>query len=248
MRLIQVLANLLVNAAKYQPEHGHIEVRVECEPGWVAISVKDRGIGIEPELLSEVFDLFSQGERTADRRQGGLGIGLSVVKNLVEMHEGNVTVASEGRGRGSEFVVRLPRAVEATNGTRAHAAGAAAAPTTPARRILVVDDNRDAAEGLAALLRLRGHEVRVAHDGPMALDITAAEPPSVVLLDIGLPEMDGYEVCRRLRQQGLHDAQIIAMTGYGQERDRQRSREAGFDMHMVKPVDIGEIVTLLAAG
>jgi CheY-like chemotaxis protein len=248
MRLTQVLANLLVNAAKYQPEHGHIEVRVECEPGWVAITVKDRGIGIEPELLSEVFDLFSQGERTADRRQGGLGIGLSVVKNLVEMHDGNVTVASEGRGRGSEFVVRLPRAVEATNGTREHAVVAASAPATPARRILVVDDNRDAAEGLAALLRLRGHEVRVAHDGPMALDITATERPSVVLLDIGLPEMDGYEVCRRLRQQGLNDAQIIAMTGYGQERDRQRSREAGFDTHMVKPVDIGDIVTLLAAG
>jgi CheY-like chemotaxis protein len=156
-------------------------------------------------------------------------------------------VASEGRGRGSEFVVRLPHKTVATNGTRSSAVEAVSVPTGPARRILVVDDNRDAAESLAALLRLRGHEVLVAHDGPMALDITAAERPSGVLLDIGLPEMDGYEVCRRLREQGLADAQIIAMTGYGQERDRQRSREAGFNTHMVKPVDIGEIVTLLAA-
>ncbi|HVT39140.1 MAG TPA: response regulator [Gemmatimonadaceae bacterium] len=247
VRLTQVIANLLVNAAKYQAERGRIELTVACEPEWVAITVRDRGIGIEPELLTEVFDLFSQGERTADRRQGGLGIGLSVVKNLVEMHGGNVHVASEGRGRGSEFVVRLPRITEATNGTRTHAADVASAPTGPPRRILVVDDNRDAAEGLAALLRLRGHEVLVAHDGPMALDITATEQPSVVLLDIGLPEMDGYEVCRRLRQQGLADAQIIAMTGYGQDRDRQRSKEAGFNTHMVKPVDIGEIITLLAA-
>jgi signal transduction histidine kinase len=247
VRLTQVVANLLVNAAKYQTEGGHIDLSVACEPGWVAITVSDRGIGIERELLTEVFDLFSQGERTADRRQGGLGIGLSVVKNLVEMHGGNVRVASAGRGHGSEFVVRLPHTAEATNGTGNHTAERISTPTGRARRILVVDDNRDAAEGLAALLRLRGHEVLVAHDGPMALDITATERPSVVLLDIGLPEMDGYEVCRRLRKQGLADAQIIAMTGYGQERDRQRSKEAGFNTHMVKPVNIGEIVTLLAA-
>ena len=248
MRLTQVVANLLVNAAKYQTERGHITLTVECEPGVVAITVRDRGIGIEQEMLTEVFELFSQGERTADRRQGGLGIGLSVVKNLVEMHGGNVRVASAGRGRGSEFVVRLPRVSTATNGARSRAVDAMSPSNGPPRRILVVDDNRDAAEGLAALLRLRGHEVLVAHDGQMALDITAAERPSVILLDIGLPEMDGYEVCRRLREQGLADAQIIAMTGYGQERDRQRSREAGFNTHMVKPVDIREIVTLLAAG
>lgn len=244
MRLTQVVANLLVNAAKYQIEEGRIVVRVTADTEYVAISVRDYGVGIEPELLSAVFDLFAQGQRAEDRRHGGLGIGLSVVKNLVDLHGGTVSVASAGLNRGSEFVVRLPRIAAPVTGMRT--ADAAPSLKATARRILVVDDNCDAAESLAALLKLRGHEVMVAFDGLQALDLAASEHPSVVLLDIGLPRMDGYHVCRRLRDQGMADAQIIAMTGYGQERDKQRAMEAGFNAHMVKPVDIGALVKLLA--
>jgi signal transduction histidine kinase len=246
MRLTQVIANLLNNAAKYQNPRGRIELTVESEPGLVAIKVRDQGIGIASDMLSEIFELFSQGERAPDRTHGGLGIGLSLVKNLVEMHGGRVWGASDGAGRGSEFVVRLPAAGSASVGRRAERAGSDPVSGQP-RRILVVDDNQDAAESLAMLLRLSGHEVMVAHDGHQALAIAAIERPGVVLLDIGLPGMDGYEVCRRVRQQGLADAQIIAMTGYGQDRDRERSKEAGFDTHTVKPVEIQELMQLLAA-
>jgi signal transduction histidine kinase len=246
-RLTQVIANLLNNAAKYQNPRGRIEVTVERDPGGVAIKVKDQGIGIAPETLTEIFELFSQGERAPDRTQGGLGIGLSLVKNLVEMHGGRVSGSSAGAGCGSEFVVRLP--VPASERAERPVAGASGPDAVPfqSRRILVVDDNQDAAESLAMLLRMSGHEVMIAHDGHQALAIAAIERPGVVLLDIGLPGMDGYEVCRRVRQQGLADAQIIAMTGYGQDRDRERSREAGFDTHTVKPVEIQELMQLLAA-
>ncbi len=243
-RLTQVIANLLNNAAKYQNPRGRIGLVVEREGAVAAIRITDEGIGISPGTLSEIFELFSQGERAPDRTQGGLGVGLSLVKNLVEMHGGNVRAASGGHGLGSEFVVRLPTA-EAVAGAPEVAPGADGRNAAPARRILVVDDNQDAAESLAMLLRLGGHEVLVAHDGHQALAIAAIECPSVVILDIGLPGMDGYEVCRRVRQQGLVDAKIIAMTGYGQERDRERSREAGFDLHTVKPVEIQELMQLL---
>ncbi len=236
-RVMQIIANLLNNAAKYQNEHGHIELRVTADDASAVITVKDRGIGMSPEVLAEVFELFAQGERAPDRAQGGLGIGLSLVKNLAEMHGGSVEARSDGPGLGSEFVVRLPKLLMEMPGVTIERYDTGApSPSRAARRILVVDDNEDAAESLAFLLRRDGHDVMIANDGVMALEMTAREHPAVVLLDIGLPGMDGYEVCRRIRAQGLVDAQVIAMTGYGQERDKQRSREAGFDTHTVKPV------------
>jgi len=245
-RLTQVIANLLNNAAKYQEERGRIELRAELEDEEVVLRVRDWGVGIAPEMLERIFELFSQGERVADRVQGGLGVGLSLVKTLVEMHGGGVELRSDGPGKGSEAIVRLPWQ-PASAGKRSRRAEAREAPVVPPRRILVVDDNFDAAESLAKLLRVGGHQVRVANDGHEALAVIAKERPAVVLLDIGLPGMDGYEVCHRMRQKGLTEVQIIALTGFGQERDRRRSKEAGFDSHMVKPVEIAELMRLLAA-
>ena len=245
-RLTQVVANLLNNAAKYQNESGRIELTVEQEDQDVVITVRDHGIGIPPQMLSEVFELFSQGERTLDRSQGGLGIGLSLVKTVVEMHGGSVSASSDGVDRGSEFVIRLPCLRPQESSVRVNPLPGQRQVGSP-RRILIVDDSKDAAESLAMLLSLSGHQVAVAHDGVQALEAVAAERPEVVLLDIGLPGMDGYEVCRRLRQGGMDDALIIAMTGYGQERDRQRSKEAGFDTHTVKPVELDHLMELLAS-
>lgn len=245
-RLTQVVANLLNNAARYQNSGGRIELLVEQAGPEAVITVRDCGIGIPPHMLSEVFELFSQGERGLDRSQGGLGIGLSLVKTVVEMHGGSVRAGSEGVDRGSEFVIRIPcLGPEESNGRQVALRGAGRA--IPPRRILVVDDNKDAAESLAMLLSLSGHQVMVAHDGALALGIAAAERPEVILLDIGLPGMDGYEVCRRAREEGLTDTLIIAMTGYGQDRDRQRSKEAGFDTHTVKPVELDHLMELLAS-
>lgn len=245
-RLTQVIANLLNNAAKYQNEGGRIELTAACDRGEAVISVKDQGVGIAPEMLAQAFDLFSQGERAPDRAQGGLGIGLSLVKNLVEMHGGSVGGVSGGLGKGSEFVVRLPCVAAEPDALRDLAPDSAMTQASHPLRVLVVDDSMDAAESLAKLLRLAGHEVLVAHDGAEALEIAEAERPAVMLLDIGLPGMDGYEVCRRIRQQGRSDARIIAVTGYGQERDRERSRDAGFDSHAVKPVDPTELMKLVS--
>jgi CheY-like chemotaxis protein len=244
-RLTQVIANLLNNAAKYQAEGGRIEIAVTTEGPDAVIAVTDQGMGLAPEVIPMLFELFSQGERSPDSAHGGLGIGLSLVKNLVELHGGSVVAESGGLGRGSRFVVRFPVYVgEAPLPKIKAVRGDAPAPAR--RRILVVDDSRDAAESLATLLKLGGHDVLVAHDGQRALELSASEHPSVVLLDIGLPGMDGYEVCRRVRQMG-DDVLIIAMTGYGQERDRQRSSEAGFDDHTVKPVEIDELSRLIAS-
>jgi signal transduction histidine kinase len=245
-RLTQVVANLLNNAAKYQNELGRIELTVEQEEQDVVITVRDHGIGIPPQMLSEVFELFSQGERTLDRSQGGLGIGLSLVKTVVEMHGGSVSASSDGVDRGSAFVIRIPCLRPQESSARVNPLPGQRQVASP-RRILIVDDSKDAAESLAMLLSLSGHQVAVAHDGVQALEAVAAERPEVVLLDIGLPGMDGYEVCRRLRQGGMDDALIIAMTGYGQERDRQRSKEAGFDTHTVKPVELDHLMELLAS-
>jgi CheY-like chemotaxis protein len=206
--------------------------------------VRDHGYGIPEEALKRVFELFTQGERESDRAQGGLGIGLSLVRNLVELHGGFVSAHSAGTGRGSTFIVRLPSLSEAfkagtgTNDENGHE------PVAPLR-VLVVDDNEDAADSLAVLLRMWGHEVSVAHDGPQALALAEKEPPAVVIMDLGLPGMDGYEVCRQFRQRGLAETRIIAMTGYGQERDRQRAKSAGFDAHAVKPVEFAELTRLL---
>lgn len=244
-RLTQVIANLLNNAAKYQNDGGAIELRVEPDPYQVTITVRDEGVGIPSHMLSDIFELFAQGERSPDRARDGLGIGLSLVRTVVGLHRGTVTAASAGLGRGSTFTVRLPILRFAGDQGHAPAAVPTALPECPPLRVLVLDDNRDAADSLSWLLQLNGHTVLQAREGEEALRLAVQEKPSVVLLDIGLPGLDGYEICRRMRQNGLSDALIIAMTGYGLERDRARSRDAGFDAHLVKPVPPGEVLQLM---
>jgi signal transduction histidine kinase len=246
-RLAQVLANLLNNAAKYTKEDGRIWLSVDREGDEAVFRVRDTGIGIPAEMLSKVFDLFTQVDRSLDRSQGGLGIGLTLVRRLVEMHGGRVQATSAGPGLGSEFVVRLPAipvehpAHPADNGTTVERRAPASC------RVLVVDDNVDAAESLAMLLRFNGHEVRLAFDGPGALDAAVAFLPELVLLDIGLPGMDGFEVARRLRTgSNAREVLLVAMTGYSQEEYQRKSREAGFDYHLVKPVDPRVLEELLA--
>jgi signal transduction histidine kinase/DNA-binding response OmpR family regulator len=249
-RLAQVLANLLNNAAKYTDEGGRIWLTLERAGGEVVVRVRDTGVGIPPEMLGSVFDLFTQVDRSLDRSQGGLGIGLTLVRRLVEMHGGSVAAYSGGPNQGSEFVVRLP-ALAAPPPPRPSENGSRREPVVKSarRRVLVVDDNVDAAEGMALLLRLSGHEVRTAHDGPSALGAVDAFRPELVLLDIGLPRMDGYEVARRLRARPeLAALRLVAITGYGQEEDRQRCKEAGFDQHLVKPVDPQVLQQLLGSG
>jgi two-component system CheB/CheR fusion protein len=251
VRLAQVLANLLSNAAKYTEPGGRITVTAEIEevhngdaPS-VIVRIKDTGKGISTELLPRVFELFQQGQRTLDRSEGGLGIGLTLVRRLVELHSGRVRAASAGPGQGSEFTISLPLPTKPL----APLPPPATRPARPAMpcRILVVDDNDDGAHTLAMLLKLWGHDFRLAHDGPSAVKIADSFRPEVVLLDIGLPGMDGYEVARRLREEaGLKDVFLVAVTGYGQDDDRRRSRESGFDHHLVKPVDPEALEQLLA--
>jgi PAS domain S-box-containing protein len=244
-RLEQVVVNLLNNAAKYSDEGGRISLAVRQEGEEMVLSVRDTGVGIAPEMLGHVFDLFSQADRSLDRSQGGLGIGLSLVQHLVELHRGTVVAHSGGLGRGSEFTVRLPVLLSPES-------QAPAAPAQPAEqaarggRVLVVDDNEDSADMFAKLLKRSGHDVRTAYTGPAALEAAAAHLPDVVLLDIGLPGINGYEVARRLRLlPQLKAVKLIAMTGYGQDTDRQLAREAGFDTHLTKPVDFLKIQELL---
>ena len=242
VRLTQVVSNLLNNAAKFQDEGGLISVRAGLEDGEAVIRVRDQGTGIAPEMLGAVFELFAQAERTMDRAEGGLGIGLSLVKSLVEMHGGRVGVYSAGRGRGSEFTVRLP-ALEASDEV-GRGTGRRAVQTQPASgaRVLVVDDNRDAADSLTMLLELRGFVASVCHDGNDALRSALQGRPDVIVLDLGLPGIDGFEVCRRLREGGMQQTCIVAVTGFGQDEDRRRSQTVGFDAHLVKPVDPDELV------
>ena len=240
-RLAQVISNLLNNAAKYTDDGGHIRLDAELDGDKVAIRVRDTGLGVAPNLLPHVFDLFTQADRTLDRAEGGLGIGLTLVKRLVEMHGGQVEAHSEGLGRGAEFVVRLP--VLATELGRASERGPRATEARPGTegrslRILIVDDNVDAADSIAMLLSMEGHQTRTVNTARAALLAAPEFKPEVVLLDIGLPEMDGYEVARRLRaQNGSHLMRLVAVTGYGQPADRRRAQAAGFDEHMVKPVE-----------
>jgi len=244
-RLEQILVNLLTNAAKYTESGGTIWLTAGHEGNDIVVKVRDTGIGIPPEKLPKMFELFAQGDRSLARSEGGLGIGLTLVRSLAEMHGGSVTATSEGPGKGSEFIVRLP----------AVAARAEEMPRLPAKtpqtiahraRILVVDDNVDMVRGLVRLLDLLGHDVQTAYDGPTAIETARVHRPEFVLLDLGLPGMDGYQVATRLRQeQGSQDAVIIAITGYGQEDDRCRSREAGFNHHLVKPIDHNVLVTLV---
>jgi PAS domain S-box-containing protein len=244
-RLEQVLVNLLNNAAKYTEEGGHIWLTVQQEEAACALRVRDTGIGIAPELLPRVFDLFTQAARSLARSQGGLGIGLCLVHRLVEMHGGTVE-ADSALGRGSEFVVRLPMAASPTSPPHSPPKDIAE-PTGPSLRVLVVDDNVDAARSLAMLLKDSGHQVRMAHTGPTALEAALDYRPNVVLLDIGLPEMDGYEVAKRIREQPfLQNVVLVAMTGYGHDTDRQRSHEGGFNAHLVKPADFAKVQQILA--
>ncbi len=258
-RLEQIVVNLLANAARYTEKGGEISLRARHEDDKIVIRVRDNGVGIPPEKLPLMFELFAQGDRTLARSEGGLGIGLTLVRSLTEMHGGTVEASSEGKGKGSEFIVRLPAspAVSASaagmvapadpaRAARMPAATKAAPPAGPKRRVLVVDDNVDSARGTALILNRNGHEVRVAYDGPGAVAAAQEFLPEFVLLDIGLPGMDGYEVARHLRQDAnLAGLTLVAVSGYGQESDRRRSQEAGFDQHLVKPVDPGVLLGLL---
>jgi CheY-like chemotaxis protein/nitrogen-specific signal transduction histidine kinase len=250
VRLTQVVANLLDNAAKFTDRPGRITLAGGVEEDRAVIRVRDPGVGIPPGLLPTVFDLFVQGDQSAARTRGGLGIGLTLVKRLVELHGGTVEANSEGLGRGSEFVVRLPIADGGSRVADSEAGNPPSAIRNPqSRRVLVVDDNVDAAEGLATLLRAAGHTVATAHSGPAALEAVPAFRPDAVVLDIGLPGMDGYNVARRLRQLPgpAAGALLVALTGYGQDEYRRRSRAAGFDRHLIKPVDLTELLGLIAA-
>jgi PAS domain S-box-containing protein len=246
-RLVQVLANLLNNASKYTPEERRIEVEARVKPGTcLLLAVRDEGIGMEPELTGRVFDLFTQAKRSSDRSQGGLGLGLALVKNLVELHGGTVECASPGLGQGSSFVVNLPL-MQASAPQDDRAPSSAAAREARPLRLLVVDDNVDAAATLGMLLEACGYEVMVENDSLRALDWALRERPDAGLLDIGLPDMDGNELARRLRADPRTRAMLlVAITGYGQDQDRRAALEAGFDHHMVKPVDLDKLAAILA--
>ena len=247
-RLEQILVNLLSNAAKYTDPGGRIHLMAKQENERVCLIVRDNGIGISAEMLSRVFEMFAQVDQSLERTQGGLGIGLALVRRLVELHGGTVQVTSAGVGQGSEFIVRLPLGTMPRQDQGATEFAPVQSTIGSARRILVVEDNQDAAESLATLIELMGHEVRSVHDGASALETAAAFRPDVVLLDIGLPDINGYQVAPRLRQQsGLERIALAALTGWGQEEDRLRARTAGFDQHFVKPIDVDDLRAWLAS-
>ena len=246
VRMAQVVSNLLNNAAKYTPEGGQIELSADRDGNEVVIRVRDNGVGLTSEALSKVFELFNQVGKTLDRSQGGLGIGLALVKRLVEMHGGHVAAESQGLGQGSAFTVRLPLAATQKIGGPLFAGDHRSRSLSIPRRILVVDDNVDGAETLAMLLMLSGHTVERAHTGPDALKVAHAFQPRVMFLDIDLPGMSGYEVARQLRSDSTMDGLIlVALTGWGSEEDRQRAQNAGFDHHLTKPVEIEKLHSLL---
>jgi CheY-like chemotaxis protein len=247
VRLTQVFANLLNNAAKYTPRGGTIHIKVEQRDDSVKVRIVDSGIGIPQEMLAKVFDMFMQVDNSLERTHGGLGIGLSLVKRLVQMHGGTVEASSKGVGRGSEFVVRLPTAKRPTAIVQPRVEELDAAAKPIHRRILVVDDNQDSATGLALILSLMGHDTRTANDGLEAIEVAAEFQPDAALLDIGMPKLNGYEAARRLREtEWGQQMLLVALTGWGQEADRLRSSNAGFDAHLIKPVNVAEIQRLLA--
>ena len=242
-RLAQVFSNLLNNAAKYSEQGGHITLAAEPVGDEVIVRVTDRGIGISADHLPRIFHLFAQVETASDRSQGGLGIGLSLVRGLVEMHGGTIEARSDGPGCGSELIVRLPQAKrEPLSESEAEEPGLQKTPPTPQYRILVVDDNRLNAQSTAIALSLMGHDLATAWDGNEGIELARTFRPDVILMDIGLPEMNGHETARRIRQEpGGKNIVLIAVTGYGQEEDRRRSLEAGFDYHLVKPLNFAEL-------
>jgi CheY-like chemotaxis protein len=245
IRLAQIVSNLLTNAAKYTSEAGEIMLAAEAVKDQIVIRVRDFGVGIAPELLPRIFDLFVQGDHTLARSQGGLGIGLTLVKRLVEMHGGTIEAKSEGTGKGSEFILRFPALqVEST------AAIIKSAPATwrrVVRKVLVVDDNVDAAESIATILRLMGHQVMCTFDGQSVLKTVQNWKPEVVVIDIGLPGMSGYEVAKELRSHdGFGPLALVAVTGYGQDNDRTAAIEAGFNEHMTKPVNPDVLAAFVA--
>lgn len=238
-RLVQCVSNVLANAAKYTDAGGTIQVELQQQGPRAVIAVQDNGIGLSADLLLKIFDLFVQSERSLERAQGGLGIGLSIVRRLVEMHGGEVQAFSQGTGRGSRFEIRLPL-VPAPESQALPPPGVA----RRTQRVLIVDDNRDAAESLSLLLQFHGHEVQVAYEGEAALQLADRFRVELVLLDIGLPGMNGYEVARRLRSTGC-SARLVAVTGYGQPEDLKLAREAGFDAHLIKPVELEQVLAVL---
>ncbi|MGH8169103.1 MAG: hybrid sensor histidine kinase/response regulator, partial [Steroidobacteraceae bacterium] len=245
-RLSQVISNILVNAAKYTDPGGRIALTARAGEGEVCVSIKDNGIGIPPDALDHIFTLFSQLDASSARIDGGIGIGLALVKGIVELHGGTVEARSDGPGRGSEFIVRLPLAACEAGASHHPANAQDVIPTS--RRVIVADDNPDAAESLAMLLQLEGHDVRVAHDGLSALSLARAFRPQVAILDIGMPQLDGYSLARELRKESRGaDVLIIALTGRGQEKDKRQAASAGFDVHLTKPVDPGRVISLIAS-
>jgi signal transduction histidine kinase/CheY-like chemotaxis protein len=245
-RLVQVISNILNNAAKYTAPGGRIVLSVTADETRVHVSVRDNGVGIAPDILPYIFDLFTQAERTPDRSQGGLGIGLALVKSLVALHGGTVYAKSDGIGEGSEFCICLPR-LAAPGGADDQALPSAGMQAPGALRVMVVDDNVDAAQMLAALLEVQGHAVSVEYDAKGALERVRRERHEVLLLDIGLPDLDGYELARRLRSQPESaDATLVALTGYGQSQDRKEAEQAGFDHYLVKPADMDQVNEVLA--
>jgi CheY-like chemotaxis protein len=247
VRLVQVIANLLGNAAKFTPPGGHVTLEAVREGSEVTISVRDDGVGIAPEALPRIFDLFVQEEPSLARTQGGLGIGLTLVRDLVALHGGRVEARSEGLGKGAEFAVVLPALADET-------VALGAPPPQPERashggglQVLVVEDNPDAAESMMMLLEVFGHGVRVAPDGESALEMASGEAPDLMLVDVGLPGIDGYEVARRVREApALRETTLIALTGFGRDEDRDRARAAGFDHHLLKPVDPDALRRMMA--
>ena len=248
MRLSQVFANLLTNAAKYTEPGGQITIRAaRADDTSIAVVVEDNGNGISQHLLPHIFEPFIQADRTIDRAAGGLGLGLALVKSLTQLHGGTVAATSDGPGKGSQFTVTLPQYTCVPSPTDEYITRPVAVIHPPTGRVLVVDDNADAADTLADVLRGVGYEVAVAHDAPQALDLAAKFCPSIALLDIGLPVMDGYELARHLREQLATPPRLVAVSGYGHDADLARSRAAGFDVHLGKPVQMDVLVNVLGS-
>jgi CheY-like chemotaxis protein len=245
-RLSQTISNLLNNAAKYTPDHGQIGLKARVTSTGIEISITDNGLGIPPEMTNQVFQLFGQINRTLDRSQGGLGIGLALVRNLVELHGGTVTAASEGPGRGSTFTISLPSSLITSTSFPSHLPSEHTA-QGPTKRVLIVDDNVDAAQSLSMLAELLGHSTEIAFTGPEALEKLPAFKPDIIFLDIGLPGMSGFEVAQAIKKAHPQPPPfVVALTGWGTEETKQRARESGFDEHLTKPVEIATVERMLS--